>query len=73
MPQVDDLSRSLATFDQDATLTVVVEMSLSSLRWHEQLFPVFRIQGLSLAVAARNHRRSGPISSHDFGPDSVRL
>src|SRR5271169_6455078 len=30
MPQVDDLSRSLATFDQDATLTVVVEMSLSS-------------------------------------------
>jgi transposase len=27
MPQVDDLSRSLATFDQDATLTVVVEMS----------------------------------------------
>jgi transposase len=30
MPQVDDLSRSLATFDQDATLTVVVEMSEAS-------------------------------------------
>jgi len=28
--QVDDLSRSLATFDQDATLTVVVEMSEAS-------------------------------------------
>ena len=30
MPRVDDLSRSLATFDQDATLTVVVEMSDAS-------------------------------------------
>ena len=27
----------------------------------------------TVAVAARNHRRSGPISSRDFGPDSVRL
>jgi Domain of unknown function (DUF4260) len=27
MPQVDDLSRSLVAFDQDATLIVVVEMS----------------------------------------------
>jgi transposase len=30
MPQVDDLSRSLAPFNQDATLTVVVEMSEAS-------------------------------------------
>jgi transposase len=30
MPQVDDLSRSLVTFDQDATLIVVVEMSEAS-------------------------------------------
>ncbi len=28
MPQVDDLSRSLVAFDQDATLIVVVEMSV---------------------------------------------
>jgi hypothetical protein len=26
-----------------------------------------------LTVTACNHRRSGPISSHDFGPHSVRL
>ena len=30
MPQVDDLSRSLVAFDQDATLIVVVEMSEAS-------------------------------------------
>ena len=30
MPQVDDLSRSLVAFDQDATLIVVVEMSPAS-------------------------------------------
>ena len=30
MPQVDDLSRSLVPFNQDATLTVVVEMSEAS-------------------------------------------
>src|SRR5271154_6187826 len=30
MPQVDDLSRSLVPFDQDATLIVVVEMSAAS-------------------------------------------
>jgi transposase len=30
MPQVDDLSRSLVAFDQDATLIVVVEMSGAS-------------------------------------------
>ena len=30
MIQVDDLSRSLAAFDHDATLVVVVEMSNSS-------------------------------------------
>ena len=30
MTQVDDLSRSLDTFDQDTSLTVVVEMSEAS-------------------------------------------
>ena len=30
MPQVDDLSRSLVAFDQDAALIVVVEMSEAS-------------------------------------------
>jgi transposase len=30
MPKVDDLSRSLVAFDQDATLIVVVEMSEAS-------------------------------------------
>ena len=30
MPHVDDLSRSLVAFDQDATLIVVVEMSEAS-------------------------------------------
>lgn len=30
MPQVDDLSRSLVAFDQDASLIVVVEMSEAS-------------------------------------------
>jgi transposase len=30
MTQVDDLSRSLDTFDQDTSLTVVVEMSKAS-------------------------------------------
>jgi hypothetical protein len=32
MPQVDDLSRSLVAFDQDASLIVVVEMSEASFR-----------------------------------------
>ena len=39
MPRVDDLSRSLATFDQDATLTVVVEMSDASWLWWLEWFP----------------------------------
>ena len=30
MPKIDDLSRSIAVFDQDRTLLVVVEMSQSS-------------------------------------------
>ena len=30
MPQVDDLSRSLTVFDQNTSLTVVVEMSAAS-------------------------------------------
>ena len=30
MPQVDDLSRSLATFDQDSTVVAVIEMSLKT-------------------------------------------
>jgi len=30
MTQVDDLSRSLATFDQNSTLTIAVEMSAAS-------------------------------------------
>jgi transposase len=30
MPQIDDLSRSLAVFEQDRTLVVVIEVSLSS-------------------------------------------
>jgi hypothetical protein len=34
MPQVDDLSRSLVAFDQDATLIVVVEMSEASCGWN---------------------------------------
>jgi hypothetical protein len=32
-----------------------------------------RDHGGSLCVMACNHRRSGPISSRDFGPESVRL
>jgi len=32
-----------------------------------------RLRRRPLGVATRNHRRSGPISSRDFGPHSVRL
>jgi hypothetical protein len=50
MPQVDDLSRSLVAFDQDATLIVVVEMSEAS----------WRVAGMAPGVDRQPLKKLGP-------------
>jgi len=40
MSQVDDLSRSLAAFDRNTTLTVVVELSEASWLWPDWFPPL---------------------------------
>jgi hypothetical protein len=64
MTQVDDLSRSLDTFDQDTSLTVVVEMSAASWKRRLSIFALRSVrrpcQSFSVTVARAESCRLAP-------------